>query len=256
MRIALCQYEPGFAEARNVDHAAGLRRRRLHASGRAPEANDAACVLERSGNARQYRGGHHDGATVERAALRGERVGIETVMQTQGAAAEQPRHHRGREARKRTNRNRRQYAAVLRQRTFGGELCTGRNELSVAARNEPDAVVVLEKLTYAGNLANLEGVEHEFHKGDIADPETRFSKVKAENRNYRLLQYLNVNTRTSYLARIRNPNPKMPDAGAIGVASLVEKKQTANVEHNYEAEHDQGTLNPKSVREPQPERKP
>jgi len=29
---------------------------------------------------------------------------------------------------------------------------------------------------------------------------------------------LNVNTRTSYLARIRNPNPKMPDAGNIGVA--------------------------------------
>ncbi len=55
--------------------------------------------------------------------------------------------------------------------------------------------------------------------GDIADPETRVSKVKAENRNYRLLEYLNVNTRTSYLARIRNPNPKMPDANLIGVAS-------------------------------------
>jgi len=38
-----------------------------------------------------------------------------------------------------------------------------------------------------------------------------------------LLQYLNVNTRTSYLARIRNPNPKMPDAGQIGVASPMEK---------------------------------
>jgi dTDP-glucose 4,6-dehydratase len=32
-----------------------------------------------------------------------------------------------------------------------------------------DEVVVLDKLTYAGNPANLEGVEHEFHKGDIAD---------------------------------------------------------------------------------------
>ncbi|CAN5479567.1 TAT-variant-translocated molybdopterin oxidoreductase [soil metagenome] len=56
--------------------------------------------------------------------------------------------------------------------------------------------------------------------GDIKDPESRVSKVKSENRNYRLLEYLNVKTRTSYLARIRNPNPKMPDAGAIGVASL------------------------------------
>jgi molybdopterin-containing oxidoreductase family iron-sulfur binding subunit len=56
--------------------------------------------------------------------------------------------------------------------------------------------------------------------GDIADPETRVSKIKAQNRNYRLLEYLNVKTRTSYLARIRNPNSKMPDAGEIAVASL------------------------------------
>src|SRR6185437_2767357 len=34
-----------------------------------------------------------------------------------------------------------------------------------------DEVVVLDKLTYAGNRANLDGVEHEFHEGDIADPE-------------------------------------------------------------------------------------
>ncbi len=32
-------------------------------------------------------------------------------------------------------------------------------------------VVVLDKLTYAGNRANLDGVEHEFHQGDIADPD-------------------------------------------------------------------------------------
>jgi dTDP-glucose 4,6-dehydratase len=33
-----------------------------------------------------------------------------------------------------------------------------------------EQVVVLDKLTYAGNRANLEGVEHKFHRGDIADP--------------------------------------------------------------------------------------
>jgi dTDP-glucose 4,6-dehydratase len=31
-----------------------------------------------------------------------------------------------------------------------------------------EQVVVLDKLTYAGNRANLDGVEHEFHQGDIA----------------------------------------------------------------------------------------
>ena len=32
-----------------------------------------------------------------------------------------------------------------------------------------DSVVVLDKLTYAGNPANLEGAPHEFVEGDIAD---------------------------------------------------------------------------------------
>jgi MoCo/4Fe-4S cofactor protein with predicted Tat translocation signal len=59
--------------------------------------------------------------------------------------------------------------------------------------------------------------------GDIKDPESRVSKMKQQDRNYRLLEYLNVGTRNSYLARIRNPNPKMPDAENIGVASLEEK---------------------------------
>jgi dTDP-glucose 4,6-dehydratase len=32
-------------------------------------------------------------------------------------------------------------------------------------------VVVLDRLTYSGNRANLDGVPHDFHHGDIADPE-------------------------------------------------------------------------------------
>src|SRR6201982_2783991 len=59
--------------------------------------------------------------------------------------------------------------------------------------------------------------------GDIRDPESKVSKMKQQDRNYRLLEYLNVNTQASYLARIRNPNPKMPDAANIGVASPEEK---------------------------------
>jgi dTDP-glucose 4,6-dehydratase len=42
-----------------------------------------------------------------------------------------------------------------------------------------DDVVVLDKLTYSGNRANLEDVAHEFHHGDIADPEA----VKEAARN-------------------------------------------------------------------------
>ena len=62
--------------------------------------------------------------------------------------------------------------------------------------------------------------------------------MKAENRNYRLLEYLNVNTRTSYLARIRNPNPKMPDAGQIAVASLGGMKPSTPVENTEPATAD------------------
>ncbi len=61
--------------------------------------------------------------------------------------------------------------------------------------------------------------------GDIRDPESKVSKMKLQDRNYRLLRYLNVNTRVSYLARIRNPNPKMPDAHKIGIASPNEKEE-------------------------------
>jgi hypothetical protein len=60
------------------------------------------------------------------------------------------------------------------------------------------------------------------------------------------LAYLNVNTRTSYLARIRNPNPKMPDAQRIGVASLAKKESTEKVKLDY----DKGTLEPKTEKEP------
>ena len=59
--------------------------------------------------------------------------------------------------------------------------------------------------------------------GDIKDPESKVSKIKGQDRNYRLLEYLNVKTRTSYLGRIRNPNPKMPDADNIAVACSEER---------------------------------
>ncbi len=58
--------------------------------------------------------------------------------------------------------------------------------------------------------------------GDIKDPESRVSKMKQQDRNYGILEYLNVIPRTSYLARLRNPNPKMPDAKDVGIASMVE----------------------------------
>jgi MoCo/4Fe-4S cofactor protein with predicted Tat translocation signal len=45
--------------------------------------------------------------------------------------------------------------------------------------------------------------------GDINDPQSRVAKLKAHPRNYGLLTELNLKPRTSYLARVRNPNPAL-----------------------------------------------
>ncbi len=45
--------------------------------------------------------------------------------------------------------------------------------------------------------------------GDLSDPESQVSRWKADSRAYRVLEYLNVRPRVSYLARIRNPNPDL-----------------------------------------------
>lgn len=46
------------------------------------------------------------------------------------------------------------------------------------------------------------------------------NRAKQSERNYDLLNYIGTLPRTSYLARVKNPNPEMPDAPFIGKATI------------------------------------
>jgi molybdopterin-containing oxidoreductase family iron-sulfur binding subunit len=56
--------------------------------------------------------------------------------------------------------------------------------------------------------------------GDIADPATEVSRAKRREQDYSLLGYLNTRPRTTYLARLRNPNPRMPDYQALPLSRV------------------------------------
>jgi molybdopterin-containing oxidoreductase family iron-sulfur binding subunit len=45
--------------------------------------------------------------------------------------------------------------------------------------------------------------------GDINDPKSRVAQMKAQARNYSLLEELNTRPRTTYLGRLRNPNSEI-----------------------------------------------
>jgi MoCo/4Fe-4S cofactor protein with predicted Tat translocation signal len=58
--------------------------------------------------------------------------------------------------------------------------------------------------------------------GDIKDPNSKVSKLKKLDRDYEMLSYLAIFPRTSYLAKIRNLNSRMP-----GVATAHKTKEHA-----------------------------
>jgi len=52
--------------------------------------------------------------------------------------------------------------------------------------------------------------------GDLNDPKSKVTLLKARETNYSLLGELGVRPRTTYLAKIKNPNPALAGAAPAG----------------------------------------
>jgi Fe-S-cluster-containing dehydrogenase component len=50
--------------------------------------------------------------------------------------------------------------------------------------------------------------------GDLNDPQSAVSRQQRNSRSYAMLAELDVKPRVTYLGRVRNPNPRLEEAGA------------------------------------------
>jgi hypothetical protein len=75
--------------------------------------------------------------------------------------------------------------------------------------------------------------------GDVADKTSAVSLAKAREQDYAVLGYLNVRPRTTYLGKLRNPNPEMP-GGTEPPFSRKEydtKNHPAHDNHGHDHDH-------------------
>jgi molybdopterin-containing oxidoreductase family iron-sulfur binding subunit len=70
--------------------------------------------------------------------------------------------------------------------------------------------------------------------GNILDEKSTVAQAKSREHDYALLGYLNIRPRTTYLGKLRNPNPKMPDYGALPLSRVEYNKKNHPASHGEE----------------------
>jgi len=86
----------------------------------------------------------------------------------------------------------------------------------VAARDSADIQVKANSFTVACQDACSAGA---ITFGNLKAKDDKIHATKNNPRNYDLLKYIGTRPRTSYLARIKNPNPRMPGAEFVGTVT-------------------------------------
>ena len=76
--------------------------------------------------------------------------------------------------------------------------------------------------------------------GDVSDPESQVAKLKAQERDYTVLDFLLTKPRVTYLARVRNPNPAMPDYQEWPLSTNEFTEKNGNPFEHHEQGHDAG----------------
>ncbi|MEX2580630.1 MAG: TAT-variant-translocated molybdopterin oxidoreductase [Verrucomicrobiales bacterium] len=84
------------------------------------------------------------------------------------------------------------------------------------ARDSPDVQVPANSFTTACQDSCGAGA---IQFGNLKSAEDKIHELKNNPRNYDLLKYIGTRPRTSYLARIKNPNPQMPGAEKVGTVT-------------------------------------
>ncbi|MDP4624399.1 MAG: TAT-variant-translocated molybdopterin oxidoreductase [Akkermansiaceae bacterium] len=109
--------------------------------------------------------------------------------------------------------------AVIRQKRGQKQevLASGKQSPDVAVSNETLRIPVDSVKTACQDACPAEAISF----GNLKDEsKSEMGRAKKLERNYDLLQYIGTAPRTSYLARVKNPNPEMPDAKFIGQATI------------------------------------